>query len=375
MSADVGSPGNVHAIDRFEICRRIPVAAGVGEHEDAGAVRCLDGTGNERAMTCQRRLLITCHGPQRERSPPPWMSQLPEVAGRRNQPGQGRRGRSRTSRRRSRSHSSARRPRSCVRDAVDVSVRASPPSRRAVSQASTVPKRSRSWADAVRTCLVALEQPGELARGVVGIERQARAVPDRAFQSRGTKTLDDRERAPATPADRRSEGPASLPRPRRRPSRPGWRARPQRPAAGRRPPPGRAPRTTPRSRRSPLGPARPNPAQDGPFRAGCWSSRPAGGFGRRRSLASTSCPGRSRAEGPRSTATSLPALGELAIDIGQEDRDLASQRFAQDGRPERGEPARHLEIDRIAHLRRSRGGSGRRPRLDDLRSGRTAQTR
>ena len=57
---------------------------------------------------------------------------------------------------------------------------------------------------------VVLEQPGKLARGEVGVERQARALPNGAFQSRGTKALDDRQRAAALPADRRGEGPAIL---------------------------------------------------------------------------------------------------------------------------------------------------------------------
>ena len=47
-----------------------------------------------------------------------------------------------------------------------------------------------------------LEKPGELAGRVIGVERQTRAFADRVFESRATKTLDDRDRAPALPADR-----------------------------------------------------------------------------------------------------------------------------------------------------------------------------
>ena len=57
-------------------------------------------------------------------------------------------------------------------------------------------------------------------------------------------------------------------------------------------------------------------------------------------------------------ATSIPALGQLAIDIGEEDRDLASHRLPHEGRAERGESASHLEVDRVAHLGLRELGSG-----------------
>ena len=137
------------------------------------------------------------------------MSELPEVAGRRDQSGQSCRGNPEPAEEVSipgqRAKAQKLRPRRsrCVRSCVaPVQTRRQPCVHGPEAQPTLGRRRAHFF--------VVLEQPGELAGGVVRVERQARALPDRPFQSRGTKTLDDRERAPALPADRGGERPAIL---------------------------------------------------------------------------------------------------------------------------------------------------------------------